>query len=161
MNIMVREALSDTTITSTVTEQSYFLAKGNYVQLPTATVHQNPNIWGQDVTSFNPRRFIKSKSDIPTSSVFLPWGMAPHMCPARQFASGAVMIFVALMVLRFEIEQPGGGQLKMPQLLDGILATFMPPKGDVNVRITRRPDWQGRWKLELGESSIRIPLASG
>jgi cytochrome P450 len=162
----IREVISDTSIESPTTETCYFLARGQYVQMPSGPIHKDPNIWGPSASAFDPYRFVKDssplpKSELPNSYAFLAWGSAPHLCPARQFASTEIMLFIALMVLRFEFEQNGGGEWKVLKPKNGELVTVMPPKDEVVVDIRRRVGWQGKWVLNMGESSKRVALASG
>jgi cytochrome P450 len=163
----IREVISDTFISSPTTEVTYFLTKGQYVQMPSGPIHKDPNVWGPSASTFDPYRFVKDnaplpKSEIPNSYAFLAWGSAPHLCPARQFASTEVMLFVAMMVLRFNFRPGGGGgEWKLIKLKTGELVTIMPPKDEVLVDIERRGGWQGEWVLKMGESSKRVPLASG
>jgi cytochrome P450 len=159
----IREVVSSTLITSPTTQEEYYLCQGQYVQMPSGPIHKDPNIWGPTASEFDPRRFVNGKG-VPKSDsyAFLAWGSAPHLCPARQFASTEVMLFVALMVLRFEFSPPGGGkewQKLSPK--NGEFLTVMPPKEEVLVDVARRYGWQGKWVLQMGESSRRVALASG
>lgn len=160
----IRQVLSETTIESPTTGSQYYMTRGEYIQMPSGPIHKDTSIWGSTASSFDPHRFLKSDTATRKgeSYSFLPWGSAPHLCPARQFASTEIMLFVALMVLRFEFASPGGaerwGELKP---MAGELLTMMPPKGEVRVDVRRRAGWQGKWTLVMGDSSKRIPLASG
>jgi cytochrome P450 len=156
----IRKVLEDTKL-----DNKYVLKKGNYVQIPNAPIHHNGEIWGPDASDFNPRRFVKSDNapalalGLP-SHAFLAWGTAPHLCPARQFASTEILVMVALLVLRMEIE-PVGGKWERPASSLGDLDTVLPPKKDVEVEIRVRDGWDGVWKAKMGDSRSRVPLASG
>jgi cytochrome P450 len=155
---IIRKVLEDTTI------DKYRLRKGNYVQIPNAPIHHNAELWGVDPTEFNPRRFIKDDdtavSSSPPSNAFLAWGAAPHLCPARQFASTEILIMAALMFLRMEVE-PVSGKWVRPAPNYGDLVTLLPPKKDFEVKIRPREGWTGDWSFKMGESKSRVPLASG
>jgi cytochrome P450 len=140
------------------------MAKGEYIQMPSGPIHKDSSIWGPTASDFDPHRFLKSDTVTRKgeSYTFLPWGSAPHLCPARQFASTEIMLFVALMLLRFEFRPPGGAEnWRDLKPMAGELLTVMPPKGEVLIDVRRREGWQGEWKLVMGDSSKRIPLASG
>lgn len=165
----IREIISDTVITSSTTGESYHLSKGNYLQMPSNAVHNDPEVWGPTAATFDPYRFVKDnaplpKSELPNSYAFLAWGSAPHMCPARQFASTEIMLFVALTILRFDMT-PGYGDgktWKLPEQTLGKLTTVLPAKDGVFVDMRAKEGWQGQWDLEMGDSKERrVPLASG
>jgi cytochrome P450 len=160
----IRQALEDTTIESPTTGARFFFAKGQYIQMPSGPIHKNTSIWGPTAKDFDPSRFAKANAVTRKgeSYAFMPWGSAPHLCPARQFASTEVMLFMAFMVLRFDFA-PGDGTSKWvdPGHDDGEFTTLPPPKAEVLLNIRRRGGWQGRWELRCGDSNKKIPLASG
>ena len=154
----IRKVLEDTKL------GPYLLQRGNYVQIPNAPIHNDSEIWGPDSHDFNPRHFAKNdgtalSSSLPSNS-FLAWGMAPHLCPARQFASTEILVFAALLFLRIEME-PVGGNWKRPEPKVGDLVTVLAPKTDVEVEIRQREGWGGTWVLKMGESTSKVPLTSG
>jgi cytochrome P450 len=154
----IRKVLEDTTL------EGYRLQKGSYVQIPNAPIHNNTEFWGADAAAFNPRRFVKNEETVLASSIpsyaFLAFGTAPHLCPARQFASTEILVMVALLALRVEIE-PLGGKWERPDPKYGEFVTVLPPKRDIDVNIRSRDGWDGNWSLKIGESTSRIQLASG
>jgi hypothetical protein len=154
----IRKVLEDTTL------EGYRLQKGSYVQIPNAPIHNNAELWGADAAAFNPRRFVKNEETVLASSIppyaFLAFGTAPHLCPARQFASTEVLVMVALLALRVEIE-PLGGKWERPEPSYGDFVTILPPKRDIDVDIRSRDGWGGNWSLKIGDSTSRVPLASG
>ena len=132
--------------------------------MPSGPIHKDAKIWGPTAQQFDPYRFVKENAVTRKgeSYAFMPWGSAPHLCPARQFASTEVMLFIAFMVLRFDLT-PGRESSEWGELRhdDGELTTLPPPKDKVLLNISRRADWQGIWELRCGDSSSKIPLASG
>ncbi|KAF3939020.1 hypothetical protein ABW19_dt0206282 [Dactylella cylindrospora] len=156
----------------TVLDGKYWLKKGSYVQIPTAPLHSHRDAWGDDTAEFDPRRFMpermatySGKGQLPISYSFLAWGTAPTLCPARQFASTEILVFIALLVLQVDLEQvlPGGrsGEWKAPGLQTNQMAVILPPDGRVEVKVRLRKGGEGNWKLKMGESKTRVPLASG
>jgi cytochrome P450 len=163
----IRQVIAETLIKSPITENHYYLAKGQYLQMPSGPIHKDPKIWGATASHFDPYRFMNDNGCLPQPKIadtytYLPWGSAPHLCPARQFASTEIMLFVALMVMRFEVSPPFGEQSW--ETLDskvGELVSVMPPQQEVLVDIARRDGWSGGYVLKMGSSSNRVPLASG
>lgn len=143
---------------------SFRLKKGSYLQIPNQPIHFSKEVWGNDPTAFNPGRFFREDgsslgSSLPSNS-FLAWGAAPHLCPARQFASTEILVMAAMLILRIDME-PVGGSWRRPRPKIGELTTVLPPKEAVEVEIKPRDGWNGNWILKMGESRSKVPLTSG
>ena len=61
------------------------------------------NVFGIDVEEFNFRRFLDN-STLAKSKSYTPFGGGPMLCPGRFMVRGEVLIFVALLLERFEAE---------------------------------------------------------
>ncbi|KAF4554116.1 Cytochrome P450-like protein 38 [Elsinoe fawcettii] len=146
----------------TLLDGKYLLKKGNFLQMPGQPVHREKSVWGDSADVFDPYRFVPSddKKPVPPSS-FVAWGAPPHLCPARQFATTEVMIVIALLVIRVDITPASGVWEKAPAVNKSDLITLHNPLKDVGVRVKSRDDWAGAWGLKMGESKMRVSLASG
>ena len=180
----------------TLLANQYLVKKGHYVQIPNAPIHRSTAVWGPDAAKYDPYRFVggkgasggnKTAEKLPSYS-FLAWGLAPNLCPARQFATTEILILIAIMVMRLDITpthskdlarpvaKTANGHVKKSDDQDwtstwvppaqniGIFATIWPPKRDIDVEFRMRGDgeWaRGRWSVKLGESVSKFPLASG
>jgi len=168
--VAFRMMLEDTMI------DQYLLKKGNHLHLAAKPVHLDPALWGQHVNHYDPYRFVPASASatagetktkttarpkiLPTS--FLPWGAAPWLCPARQFATTEILIIVALLALQCDLEPAdGNGWLDNPPVEKIKIATLPSPLKDARLRITRREDGVGSWNVTIGKSKARISLASG
>ncbi|KAL8762523.1 MAG: hypothetical protein Q9184_001483 [Pyrenodesmia sp. 2 TL-2023] len=78
------------------------LAKDHNVMVPYRQLHFDEDVWGENVSQFDPMRFLKDKH-LSRSSSFRPFGGGQHLCPGRFLARHAVFSFVALALSRFEI----------------------------------------------------------
>lgn len=78
------------------------LQKGNNVMVPYRQLHFDQDVWGNNVSQFDPNRFLKQKS-LSRSPSFRPFGGGQHLCPGRFLARHAVFTFVALALSRFDI----------------------------------------------------------
>lgn len=137
----------------------YHLKRGNWIQIPHQPVHHDSRIWGTDPLQYNPDRFLGKT--LPSNSLSA-WGTAPHLCPARQFASTEIMVLIALLVLRVEIVPIGGSGWRKLKVRPFEAATIPPPAQELEVEIRPREGWnEGLWVLKMGESKTRVPLASG
>ncbi|KAJ0159882.1 5-beta-cholestane-3-alpha,7-alpha-diol 12-alpha-hydroxylase [Colletotrichum tanaceti] len=153
-------------LTDTLLDDQYLLKEGNYLQVPGNVIHCEPGIWGPTALQFDPYRFMPNKGggerDASSSaSGFVPWGAAPYLCPARQFAATEILIIAALLAMRVDMEPASGVWDKSPAVNHADLATLSPPVKDVDMNVRVREEWAGKWTVKMGESRSRVPLASG
>lgn len=165
----------------TVLDGRWFLRKGAYLQMPGQPIHESEAVWGPAAGEYDPYRFYQPQTAATTArgdetgkpaatrqkvavkpNTFLAWGAAPHLCPARQFASTEVMILVALLALSVDLAPAGGaGWDKEPGLSTAEMTTLIGPARDVLLKVVPREAAAGGWALEMGESRTRVSLASG
>ncbi|GKT41164.1 7-alpha-hydroxycholest-4-en-3-one 12-alpha-hydroxylase [Colletotrichum spaethianum] len=172
----IREVLHDTIIT--VDDIPQLFKKGNYVQLNGIPILRSEETWGADATSFDAYRFIKMKrkadvpgvatpGDLPPHS-FPVWGVAPHICPARWFATGGAMALIALMALKLDMEVepgfkgegPAGREWRMPKVA-GVFAALQSPGEPIPVVVRPRKEFEGKCNIETGTSGTRLQLSVG
>jgi cytochrome P450 len=172
VNAMVRKVMDDT-----VLDGRYLLKKGNFLQIPSQPLHLSTAHWGASAETFDPYRFVAagasagdvekeragSSSSSSASSMFMPWGAAPHLCPARQFATTEIMTILALLALRVELKPAGrdGRWDREAPLVTGDLVTVLNPAREARLVVSVRDGGDGTWKLEMGDSRTKVPLASG
>lgn len=153
--------------TDTVLQDAYLLRKGSVLQISGGIMHADPRIWGDNVHEFHPERFLHSpsgqfssspKNDDGTSSekqksvhpaAFRAFGGGATLCPGRHFAQAEILGFVAMVVLRFDIQSVKGGDLTIPAKKDDVLPIhILEPKDKVLVRMSNRVHWgQVEWKV--------------
>lgn len=165
----IRKVITDTLLD----DGRYLLRKGNYCLIPSPSVHESTLIWGESAASFDPYRFMTknvrdrsqgdSKSRIPSPSSFLGWGTPPHLCPARQYAATETFAMVALLILQVDLvpSRNDGQWEKHPAADTGGLVSVFNPKHEVEVEVKPREAAIRKWTLNMGESKVRIALASG
>jgi cytochrome P450 len=153
----IRKVMKDTLL-----DGKYLLKEGNYLQMPGNSIHSNTKIWGPSASEFDPYRFVQSGKDVKHGgSDFLAWGAPPHLCPARQFAATEILILVALLAIRTDLKPSIGTWERNPVLDFNDPVTVLNPKKDVQISVCERKEWAGKWTLQMSESRIRVPLASG
>lgn len=148
-----RRMVEDLTIT-TQDGQSYLLKKGVDVQLPAGVTHRKPEVWGANVTEFDPERFLPQSSKLKEEEkarkvAYIPFGGGRHLCPGRNFAFAEILAFTAVMVLGFDVEATGMKfeELKMrgPLLAAGSVKPVGEGKG-LGARIKPRDGWENvKW----------------
>lgn len=74
MRLYVGSASARMVYEDTIIADKWLLRKGSVVQMAGAVIHHNPDIWGPDVDSYNPDRFLYSMNGSKT----LPDGTVPE-----------------------------------------------------------------------------------
>jgi len=140
---------SDTASTRAVTADmilgdQYFLKKNSTLMISGGTMHQLKTVWGDDADEFNPRRFIElARSKDLHPAAFRAFGGGSTLCPGRHFATNEIVLFVALILLRFDIEHPTGEKLTVPAKVDDVLPVhILEPEYPVQVKIKPRAGWE-------------------
>lgn len=154
----IRAVLQDT-----ILDDKYLLKKGSLIQLPPERIHADTALWGPTAAEFDPYRFVKKK----LAPGFLAWGAPPHLCPARQFAAVEVLVVLALLILRVDLEPAGSSDGAMtwkqtpPPSTTATISTLPYPREDLKVTVKVRGEWAGQWTLlNSSDSRTKVPLAS-
>ena len=148
----------------TVLADQYLLKKDSMVLIPNNVIDASISIWGPTAGETDFYRFMR-KADatkdekIPTNS-YRSFGQPPNLCPGRHFASTEIMATLAVLIMRFDFT-PKLGRWETPPSYFAIFAIIMPPKKDIDVSITVRQEWRGRWSFHLGNAAVKVPLACG
>lgn len=112
-NMSTRLVLSDTMLAD-----RYFLRAGSVVQIAAGVIHADPSLWGPDVDTFDPTRFMPkttvkvdktAERTTPTApkrhpAAFRAFGGGKTLCPGRHFATAEILSFAAAVVLTFDAE---------------------------------------------------------
>lgn len=127
-------------------------------------------IRGENANEFDSRKFIKN--DDPTGAIVPPnqippmafpvWGIAPHVCPARFYASTGVLVLVALLVLRLDFFPVGEGlgDPEWRELGDGFdFSGISRPTAPVQVSVIPRAERMGRWTVVVGTPYTRLQFS--
>lgn len=93
---------------------------------------------------------------------FPVWGVAPHICPARFYASTGVLVLVALVALKLEISPAGEGRAgpawrKLEESFNFSAASR--PKGPVHVSVRPREVQRGNWNVVVGRPNTRLQFS--
>ncbi|KAL8997833.1 MAG: hypothetical protein Q9169_003006 [Polycauliona sp. 2 TL-2023] len=149
----------------TILAKKYRLKAGSIIQIPGATIHALPSVWGDDAHEFNPRRFFRTTPQADKAKVhpgaFRSFGGGVSLCPGRHFAATEICAAAAMFVSRFEMVgvDAMGKETKwrVPAMEVGRITSSIPlPKGDVRVKVNARREnsdwkWWYGFKEELAE----------
>ncbi|EJD42568.1 cytochrome P450 [Auricularia subglabra TFB-10046 SS5] len=84
-----------------------YFKKGQGVLHPIATIHRNPEVWGDDVAEFKPERMLDGKSHDKQPKVWIPFGNGARACIGRSFAWQEAIMAVATIVQKFDFRMAG------------------------------------------------------
>ncbi|KAF5878963.1 putative cytochrome p450 protein [Botrytis fragariae] len=149
----VRSVTQDVILASSTSQSSFLLKAGNVIQLPSGVTHNSPSIWGPDVNSFNPFRFLPStiakldkEQKKQQTQGYFPFGGGKHLCPGRHFATTEILSLVAAIVMGFDID----GSSVPDRAFQKLGTAVRKPKNDVEVSIKRRKGWENvKWKFNV------------
>lgn len=156
MGTSVREVMEDTYL------GPWLLKKGAMVQMPSRIIHQDANLWGSDVSEFNPRRFLpEEKKNRPSDVCFRAFGGGKTLCPGRHFATNEILAVVAVFIARLDMK-PVEGEWKLPTTLNtNVAAVVMQPDTDIEVEIKARPGYENvKWNINLHKSEKTFALVT-
>ena len=81
------------------------LPAGVRVYIPTALVHRDPELWGEDAGEFKPERFKDGISKATKNQVcYLPFGWGLRICIGQSFSLLEAKMAMALILLKFSFE---------------------------------------------------------
>lgn len=111
---------------------------GNRLIIPYRQLHMNGDIFGDEVESFCPDRFLK-KPRLSQGINFRPFGGGQTACPGRHIAKRSVFLFIAMVLRRFDIEVVPGQTMIEADLTKPVPGLMSPKVGqDMLVRLLPR-----------------------
>ena len=142
----------------TLLADRYLLKKDSVLLMPGGVVHMDASIWGEDVESFNARRFLKQDSKSAKTKLhpgaYRAWGGGTSLCPGRFFATTEITSVLAMFVARYDLNPANGNAWVIPKTEQNRVASSIhPPSNDVKVRILTRDGFEGHeWKYTFGST---------
>lgn len=135
----------------------YLFRKGSTIMMPSAVQHTNPLVWGDTVGEFNHERFAPGSKRV-NPVAFRGFGGGTTLCPGRHFASTEILMFSALLVLRFNLH-PVNGKWTAPTTANSPMVNAMPvPDSDINVEMRPRND--KAWKVSFSGYEKGMEIAA-
>ncbi|CAD6447684.1 658df175-1cd2-41ff-bbae-f4818510a6a1 [Sclerotinia trifoliorum] len=149
----VRSVTKDVLLTSSTSQSSFLLKAGNVIQLPSGVTHNSPSIWGPNVDSFDPYRFLPStiaklskEQKKQQAQGYFPFGGGKHLCPGRHFATTEILSLVSAIIMGCEVE----GASVPERAFQKLGTAVRKPKNDVEVSIKRREGWENvKWRFDV------------
>lgn len=126
----------------------YLLKKGSTVMMPAMVQHTDRSIWGDDVHKFNHMRFVRQPGVKRTNPVaFRGFGGGTTLCPGRHFASTEILMFSALVILRFDLH-PVDDKWVTPQTTKSPFVNALPVP-DEDISVVLHPTSDKVWKVSF------------
>jgi hypothetical protein len=128
----------------------YLLKKGGLVMIPARVQHRLKEVWGENVEEFDHRRFIRKPGEPrPNPIAFRGFGGGTTLCPGRHFATTEILVFTAMLLLRFDLVPVGdGGKWVTPTTANSSQAEAMAqPDQDIQIELRPRPGAEREWRV--------------
>ncbi|XP_059161800.1 cytochrome P450 2D14-like [Physella acuta] len=114
--------------------RGYKIPKGTYIYPNLSSVLHDPNIWGQDVLTFNPQRFLDEDGKLRTREEFVPFSMGRRMCLGEALANMQLFLYLATLLQKFQFLPVDAASPPSMEDVFGFSASPMP----YEVRIVER-----------------------
>ncbi|KAL2802198.1 cytochrome P450 [Aspergillus granulosus] len=137
----------------TLLNDRWLLKAGSILLIPAPAINKNGSSWGLDSGEFDSQRFTKTAKTTDKkskASSFLSFGLSPHICPGRHFATGEILALVALLIVRYDI-CPIRGSWAEPKTNSRAVAASLPPAAErFEVTAVERPEYKGvEWRTTV------------
>lgn len=76
---------------------------GSMVLIIPPCIHEHPDFWS-DPKAFRPERFDPNSNEAKEPFSYVPFGGGPHVCIGKHFAMLEIMVGLAILSRRFELE---------------------------------------------------------
>ncbi|KAJ8113401.1 hypothetical protein ONZ43_g5164 [Nemania bipapillata] len=141
-------------------DNRYLLKKGSTVMMPSSVQHTNREVWGDIVDEFVHRRFLREPGAKRINPVaFRGFGGGTTLCPGRHFASTEILMFAALLVLRFDV-RPVTGKWSAPTIAKSPMINALPVP-DYDVEVELRPiDGAASWSVSFSGHDKDMEIAA-
>lgn len=113
----------------TTSLRGYTIPKGTQIIPCLDSIFYDKKIWGEDVLTFKPERFLDNNGKVIHPEEFVPFSMGKRVCPGATLANMELFLFLSCMVQRFRFvpSEPG----KLPSLAPVLGMTACPVSFEV------------------------------
>ncbi|KAK5170937.1 uncharacterized protein LTR77_004081 [Saxophila tyrrhenica] len=171
---LFRTVTEDTRIAIPSRGETHLLKKGSLAMIAVSCVHGNEKVWGDDIRSFDEKRFLPRKTsssdgtnsdeqsakadpdiarpvllDSFTKSAFSPFATGVHLCPGRHYAQTVIMTTVAMFIASFDVTPLDSDKIVIPPMKPELGLGAGKPINDVGLTVRRRSGFEGvQWGLD-------------
>ncbi|KAB8202121.1 cytochrome P450 [Aspergillus parasiticus] len=137
----------------TLLNDHWLLKAGSTLLIPAPSINKHNSTWGSDSGDFDSQRFttIAHPTDKKSkASGFLSFGLSPHICAGRHFATGEILALVALLIVRYDIRPSQGSWIEPKTNAKAVAASLPPAAEKFMVTAVARPEYQGvEWRTTV------------
>ncbi|TVY84392.1 Protopine 6-monooxygenase [Lachnellula suecica] len=139
-DFILKESEEDCKAFGKITPKTYRIAAGNYICINHGTLQMDPRLW-KDPSKFDPYRFLVEDENNPgglRSDKLHPsaFGGGPSICKGRTYAEREVLIFVAALLVTYDLGLVGKDWHIPGKFMNGTGAAQ--PTGTFRVNLNRR-----------------------
>ncbi|KNG48945.1 cytochrome p450 [Stemphylium lycopersici] len=128
--------------------EKYQVQPEDHVLMNLRGLHHDPKVWGDDADVFRPERFLNGGWENLPPNAWKAFGDGARACIGRTFAEQEMIMVVALILQKFQVELADPGY----QLQVSVTITQKPK--DLRIKVKRRP---GRTMASLGAAGGSAP----
>ncbi|XP_059161773.1 cytochrome P450 2C3-like [Physella acuta] len=112
----------------------YTIPKGTFIIPNAPSILHDEKIWGEDVMSFRPERYLDVNGKLKNPEEFVPFSLGRRVCLGESLANMELFIFLSSMFQRFEMKPEDPGCLPSMDFIPGLTSRSLPFK----VRLVER-----------------------
>ncbi|KAB8274802.1 cytochrome P450 [Aspergillus minisclerotigenes] len=146
----------------TLLNDRWLLKAGSTLLIPAPSINKNNSTWGSDAGDFDSQRFTKiahSTDKKSKASGFLSFGLSPHICAGRHFATGEILALVALLLVRYDIRSIQGSWTEPKTNAKAVAASLPPAAEKFMVTAVERPEYKGvEWRTTVTPGKGTLPV---
>ncbi|KAH9494443.1 Cytochrome P450 2C3 [Bulinus truncatus] len=86
-----------------VTIRGYTIPKGTYISPYLDSILHDEKIWGNDVMSFRPERFLDQDGKVQTPEEFIPFSIGKRACPGEGMAKTEMFLYLSNVIQGFQL----------------------------------------------------------
>ncbi|KAF9261893.1 cytochrome P450 [Marasmius fiardii PR-910] len=110
--------------------EGFLIPGGSTVIANAWAVLHNESLYGPDVMSFNPDRFMKEGKDVPPNPELIAFGFGRRICPGRYLAINTIWLAIAYLLANFtiakEVDEDGKEIVPAVEYMEGLLSHPLP-----------------------------------
>lgn len=108
--------------------------------IPYRLLHFDESVYGPDVYSFKPERFAGANAEkLTRGDSWRPFGGGKTMCSGRHIARRATIMFLSMVLRKFDMEIVGDKKMPIPDLGRPVLGIMaVKDDQDYTVRVSER-----------------------
>ena len=128
----------------------HLLKKGGLIMMSARAQHRNPAIWGEETNVFSHTRFVKKPNVKRHNPVaFRGFGGGNTLCPGRHFATSEILLFAALLLLRFDVVPTKGQWVQPTTEMSSQAEAMEQPDKDIEVELRPLPRSSRKWQISF------------